>query len=214
MKFILARVYSPSNSSKGWCPRESLWDTGSRQMPNTKSLYCLPSNPTSLLTTKQQIFLDHRKNHFDIITSGSSFLGRSYWCLECKKETMWKRNIVAAWYANIFLHSCLGITQKAAWRQYGACRKAVDPNDIWLAWKTLFLSIVYKHVPIRTKRVRSSKCPWVTPQLKKYIFERDKLKKKATITNDPWDWTNFKKVSQSGQQQNKKCQRNVLQQCF
>ena len=65
-----------------------------------------------------------------------------------------------------------------------------DQNDMWLAWKTLFLSVVDKHAPIRTKRVRLSKCPWVTPQLKKYMYERDKLKKKATITNDPWDWTN------------------------
>ena len=60
-----------------------------------------------------------------------------------------------------------------------------DPNDMWLAWKTLFLR--------RSVRVRSSKCPWVTPQLKKYMYERDKLKNKATITNDLWDWTNFKK---------------------
>ena len=68
-----------------------------------------------------------------------------------------------------------------------------DPNDMWLAWKTLFLCVVDKHAPIRTKRVRSSKSPWVTPHLKKYMYERDKMKKKATITNDPWDWTNFKK---------------------
>ena len=67
-----------------------------------------------------------------------------------------------------------------------------DPNDMWLAWKTLFLSVVDKHAPIRMKRVRSSERPWVTPQLKKYMYERDKLKKKATITNDPFDWTNFK----------------------
>ena len=52
-----------------------------------------------------------------------------------------------------------------------------DPNDMWLAWKTLFLSVVDKHAPIRTKRVRSSKCAWVTPQLKRYMHERDKLKK-------------------------------------
>ena len=68
-----------------------------------------------------------------------------------------------------------------------------DPNDMWLAWKTLFLNVVDKHAPLRTKRVRPSKCPWITPQLKKCMCERDKLKRKATITNDPWDWANFKK---------------------
>ena len=60
-----------------------------------------------------------------------------------------------------------------------------DPNDMLLACKTVFLSVVDKHAPIRTKRVRSSKCPWLTPQLKKYMYERGKLKKKATNTNEP-----------------------------
>ena len=34
---------------------------------------------------EQQIYLCYCEKHFDIITPGSSFLGRSYWYLECKK---------------------------------------------------------------------------------------------------------------------------------
>ena len=34
---------------------------------------------------EKQIYLYHYVNHFNIITSVSSFLGRSYWCLECMK---------------------------------------------------------------------------------------------------------------------------------
>ena len=34
---------------------------------------------------EKQIYLYHYINHFNIITSVSSFLGRSYWCLECMK---------------------------------------------------------------------------------------------------------------------------------
>ena len=33
---------------------------------------------------EKQIYLYHHENHFDVITSASSFLGRNYWCLECK----------------------------------------------------------------------------------------------------------------------------------
>ena len=44
-----------------------------------------------------------------------------------------------------------------------------DRNDMWLALKTLFLSVVDKHAPIRKKRVRSSKCPWVTPDRKSVV---------------------------------------------
>ena len=64
---------------------------------------------------------------------------------------------------------------------------------MWLALKTLFLNVVDKHAPLWTKRVCSSKYPRMTPQLKRCMYERDKLKKKAIIINDLWDWENFKK---------------------
>ena len=34
---------------------------------------------------EKQIYLYLYNNHYDIITSVSSFLGRNYWCLDCKK---------------------------------------------------------------------------------------------------------------------------------
>ena len=34
---------------------------------------------------EKQICLYHHDNHFDVITSVSSFLGKKYWCFECKK---------------------------------------------------------------------------------------------------------------------------------
>ena len=51
-----------------------------------------------------------------------------------------------------------------------------NPNDMWEAWKGLFLECVDKHAPLRTKRVRSRKSPWITPRLKKRLHERDVLK--------------------------------------
>lgn len=69
----------------------------------------------------------------------------------------------------------------------------VDPNDMWLAWKTLFLDVVDNQAPPQTKGIRSLKCPWVTPQLKRRMHERDKLKRTAIVTNDPCGWVNFKK---------------------
>ena len=34
---------------------------------------------------EKQIYLYLYQNHYDVITSVSTFLGTSYWCLECKK---------------------------------------------------------------------------------------------------------------------------------
>ena len=66
-----------------------------------------------------------------------------------------------------------------------------DPNDMRLAWKTP--NVVDRHGPLRTKRVRSSNYPWMTPQLKRCMHERDEFKRKSIITTDPWDWAIFKK---------------------
>lgn len=74
-----------------------------------------------------------------------------------------------------------------------------DPNSMWRAWKKLFFSVVDRHAPIRTKRVRAFKSPWITSHLKQRMHERDilKLKLKATRSNDPRDWFVFKKCRNS-----------------
>jgi len=61
-------------------------------------------------------------------------------------------------------------------------------------WKKLFLLCVDKHAPVRNKRGRPCKSPWVIPQLKKRLHERDILKLKATRSGDADDWRNFKKL--------------------
>ena len=65
---------------------------------------------------------------------------------------------------------------------------------MWEVWKKLFLFCVDKHAPLRNKRVRSCKSPWITPQLKKRLHARDILKLKATRSGDADDWRNFKKL--------------------
>ena len=41
-----------------------------------------------------------------------------------------------------------------------------NPNDMWYDWKNIFLGIVDKHAPLRSKRIRASKSLWITPCLK------------------------------------------------
>ena len=40
-----------------------------------------------------------------------------------------------------------------------------DPDEMWHVWKTIFNSVVDKHAPFRTKRVRTAKSPWISSQL-------------------------------------------------
>ena len=50
---------------------------------------------------------------------------------------------------------------------------------MWLKWKTLFLEVSDVDAPLRSKRVRGSKSPWITTELKKMMHLRDRLKKKG-----------------------------------
>ena len=43
-------------------------------------------------------------------------------------------------------------------------------------WKAKFLTIVNSHAPIKTKRVRSGKVPWITSDLRKGMCDRDVAK--------------------------------------
>ena len=68
-----------------------------------------------------------------------------------------------------------------------------NPNDMWSQWKYSFLSIVDKHAPLRTARVRARSSPWITSDLKKLMHERNILKIKAHKSNNPNAWMQFKK---------------------
>ena len=68
-----------------------------------------------------------------------------------------------------------------------------DPNVMWDTWKDLFFQCVDKHAPLRTKRIRASKSPWITPQLKKRMHYKDVLKVKAIRSGNACDWLIFKK---------------------
>lgn len=60
-------------------------------------------------------------------------------------------------------------------------------------WYELFTHISNKHAPIRTRRVRNKKAPWLTPELRNLIAKRDRLEKKAVKTRDSELWNEFKK---------------------
>ena len=70
-----------------------------------------------------------------------------------------------------------------------------DPNVAWNAWRSMFFCD--SHAPFRRKKVRSSKSPWLTPDLKNLndlisMFEREKAKKLASRAGSSETWMHFK----------------------
>ena len=66
------------------------------------------------------------------------------------------------------------------------------PDKMLVIWQNLFTTVADMHAPIRSKRVRNKKSPWLTSEIRKLIVSRDKLKRLAIISRNPDHWTEFK----------------------
>ena len=68
---------------------------------------------------------------------------------------------------------------------------ADTPSAKWEIWKILFLEVLDKHAPLQHNKIRARQVPWITSSIKELINTRDKLKRKAIITNLENDWLNY-----------------------
>ena len=68
-------------------------------------------------------------------------------------------------------------------------------NEAWHIWKSNFLNILNKHAPKRVIKVRNKPAHWLNSEIKKEMFNRDSLQKKAiTKYGSQNDWSTFKKA--------------------
>ena len=67
-----------------------------------------------------------------------------------------------------------------------------DTDSMWTLWKELFLEVLDKHAPIQHIRKKSSSIPWLTSEIKKLLFDKDKKKRRAMITKLNADWDDYK----------------------
>ena len=80
-----------------------------------------------------------------------------------------------------------------AQHDWGSIDQLNNPNDMWAKWKEMFLECIDRHAPLKSKRVRLSKSPWINSNLKKLMHKRDILKLKAIRSKNPSDWREFRK---------------------
>ena len=68
------------------------------------------------------------------------------------------------------------------------------PNDAWQSFKDLFLTAADEYAPVVTRRVRGRSVPWLTPEIKDLMHQRDHQHKKAMSTNKELHWSNYKRL--------------------
>ena len=67
-----------------------------------------------------------------------------------------------------------------------------NPDIAWDIWQQMFLDIADSHAPLKKKRVKEISSPWITPELKRLMFQRDKLKKLASRFPTDGNWNFYK----------------------
>jgi hypothetical protein len=87
------------------------------------------------------------------------------------------------------MHKVVNIRSNLPWSNLDCL---LNVNDRWDLWKKIFMTVVDKHGPFKSKRLRNKNNPWMTPEIKTVLINRDKLKRKAVISNDTDHWLHFK----------------------
>ena len=69
-----------------------------------------------------------------------------------------------------------------------------NPTGAWEVWKQSFLALANLHAPVKKRRVRNSNAPWLTPEIKRLMWERDRIKRIAIVTSDQLKWTEYRRL--------------------
>ena len=131
-----------------------------------------------------------------IISSGVLHIGISYHSLVCavRKFAIPSKNTHIYITTRSFKYfKAQAFRDELETMPWNSVQNLNTPDEMFDHWCDMFISVANKHAPIRNKRVRNKKSPWLSAELKKSMINRDKLKKQAVSSNDPLFWKKFKK---------------------
>jgi hypothetical protein len=79
-------------------------------------------------------------------------------------------------YKHLHADCCLGDLAKMPWH---VIYQDNNPNECWRVWKSFFNEVLNIHAPIQHKRIKGNSIPWITPEIKYMMRNRDYHKKHA-----------------------------------
>ena len=162
-------------------------DNGSRLLVDIANLFSLTQlieEPTRI-TSSSSTLIDHifTNTPNKVICAGVSHVGISdhsliYACrkLSIDRPTKGHSSVNYRSFKNFDHAKFRHDIENQNWAYVGEFQ---DPDEMWYVWKAIFNSVVDKHAPFRTKRVRTSKSSWISSQLKDEMHKRDAQKIKA-----------------------------------
>ncbi|OWF35649.1 hypothetical protein KP79_PYT26075 [Mizuhopecten yessoensis] len=91
--------------------------------------------------------------------------------LKCHKTIQYRK------FKDVNLENLSADMQQVPWSSFEAF---VDIDDVWAAFKDLFLGVIDKHAPLCEKRVKSNSAPWINDDVLNEIHNREYLHDKAS----------------------------------
>lgn len=70
-------------------------------------------------------------------------------------------------------------------------------NSAWNYLQNILVTNFNKHAPIITKRVKGSLCPWLVPEIKRVMNNRDQMLRKFRKSKSGSDWDTYKRLRNS-----------------
>ena len=70
-------------------------------------------------------------------------------------------------------------------------------NDAWSIWHSMSMSIINRHAPMKSKRIRGNELPWLDGEIIQLMRQRDRAHKIAKRSGSQNDWEVYKKLRNS-----------------
>ncbi len=86
-----------------------------------------------------------------------------------------------------------------------------DVNGKFSSFNGHFLSILEKHAPVKSMKIRYRRCPFMSREIKELMKNRDKLHKLARRTKMTTDWENYRVCRQAVKKALRESEREYVQ---
>jgi hypothetical protein len=86
-----------------------------------------------------------------------------------------------------------------------------DVNEKLSSFNGHFLSILEKHAPVKSMKIRYRRCPFMSREIKELMKNRDKLHKLARRTKMTTDWENYRVCRQAVKKALRESERKYVQ---
>ena len=151
-----------------------------------EQLISQPTRITQTSSTLIDVILTNEPSR--ILSSGVLHIGISPKIFHSSKNT--HKYVITRSFKNFNADAFRNDMRAVSWNSIDNCNTT---DEMIENWYNMFTAVANNHAPIRSRRVRNKRSPWLTAELRQLITNRDQLKKQAIISNDSELWNKFKK---------------------